>query len=115
MHLLCLFAAVFIPPVLSLGINCRGSPQCHPDSSCSTSLILLNYIEGLEDGIYIPGNVHIACMEHICAFLQHTRGAVSQDVKRAAEAIVKHGCDRYVRTSSCERDEKALHIIAGAR
>ncbi|KAK7739707.1 hypothetical protein SLS53_005676 [Cytospora paraplurivora] len=74
----------------ALGINCRGSGLC----SGSHVLSELNTkVQALPDSNTYANGVHIACVGHICAFLQNISGTkTGAEVKQYVQNLLNHGC-----------------------
>ncbi|KAJ7257289.1 Kp4-domain-containing protein [Mycena rebaudengoi] len=74
------------------GINCNGSKACFYGDSRAAAF-LAGYIDKMRDDIWINNGQHIACIGHICAFLQNTGGTWGSIVKQLAPHIpYGHSC-----------------------
>ncbi|ROW03860.1 hypothetical protein VPNG_07270 [Cytospora leucostoma] len=74
----------------ALGINCRGSSLCSGDHVLSE---LNTKVQALPDSNTYGNGVHIACVGHICAFLQNISGTkTGAEVKQYVQNLLNHGC-----------------------
>jgi hypothetical protein len=92
-------------PVMSLGINCRGSSLCASDQFNCNGEPCPTFLLGEFNGAQLPGDTlyqndqHIACVAAegtdgaLCAFLQDTAsGATASEIGPHWQDLIDHGC-----------------------
>lgn len=58
------------------------------------ALTLAKHINSLPDDLWIPAEQMIACAHTICAKIHYVDGMYAKEVKKLADEIVRHGCER---------------------